>query len=69
MVDGSDDATCLWGLEGLAVERVVRSAVGVTVVQLVTDDPGAARCPGCGQPSTARRTVLAVVAHIAAAPR
>jgi transposase len=31
----------------LAVERVVRTAAGVKVVQLVTDDPDAARCPGC----------------------
>ncbi len=52
MVDGSDDATCLLGLEGLAVERVVRSSAGVTLVQLVTDDPDAARCPECGQAST-----------------
>ena len=47
MVDRSDDASCLLGLEGLAVERVVRTAVGVKIVQLVTDDPDAARCPVC----------------------
>jgi len=55
VVDGSDDATCLLGLEGLAVERVAQTAAGVTVVQVVqvvTDDPGAARCPWCGQSST-----------------
>lgn len=52
MVDGSDDATCLLGLEGLAVERVVRSSAGVTLVQLVTDDPDAARCPACRALST-----------------
>jgi hypothetical protein len=34
------------GLEGLAVERVVRSRVGVKIVQLVTDDPDAARVYG-----------------------
>ena len=52
MVDRSDDASCLLGLEGLAVERVVRSAAGVKIVQLVTDDPDAARCPGCRVRST-----------------
>ena len=45
MVDRSDDASCLLGLEGLAVERVVLTGVGVKIVQLVTDDPDAARCP------------------------
>jgi transposase len=40
------------GLEGLAVERVVRSGVGVKIVQLVTDDPDAARCPACAVVST-----------------
>jgi transposase len=52
VVDRSDDASCLLGLEGLAVERVVRTGLGVKVVQLVTDDPAAARCPGCGVHST-----------------
>ena len=52
MVDRSDDASCLLGLEGLAVERVVRSTAGVKIVQLVTDDPDAARCPGCRVRST-----------------
>jgi hypothetical protein len=47
VVDRSDDASCLLGLEGLAVERVVLTAVGVKIVQLVTDDLDAARCPGC----------------------
>jgi transposase len=42
----------LLGLEGLAVECVVRTAAGVKVVQLVTDDPDAARCPGCATVST-----------------
>jgi transposase len=37
---------------GLAVERVVLSGLGVKIVQLVTDDPEAARCPGCGSVST-----------------
>jgi transposase len=52
VVDRSDDASCLLGLEGLAVERVVLIAVGVKIVQLVTDDPDAARCPVCRSVST-----------------
>jgi transposase len=39
-------------LAGLAVERVVLTAAGVKIVQLVTDDPDAARCPGCRAVST-----------------
>ena len=35
MVDRSDDASCLLGLEGLAVERVVLTGVGVKIVQLI----------------------------------
>jgi transposase len=52
VVHRSDDASCLLGLEGLAVERVVRTGPGVKIVQLVTDDPDAARCPGCRAVST-----------------
>ena len=52
MVDRSDDASCLLGLEGLAVEHVVLTGLGVRVVQLVTDDPDAARCPACRVVST-----------------
>ena len=52
MVDRSDDASCLLGLAGLAVERVVRTVLGVKIVQLVTDDPDAARCPACRSLST-----------------
>ena len=52
MVDRSDDASCLLGLAGLAVERVVRTELGVKIVQLVTDDPDAARCPACRVVST-----------------
>ena len=52
MVDRSDDASCLLGLAGLAVERVALTALGVRIVQLVTDDPDAARCPGCRVVST-----------------
>ena len=52
MVDRSDDASCLLGLAGLAVERVALAPLGVRVVQLVTDDPDAARCPACRVVST-----------------
>ncbi|MCA1707723.1 MAG: transposase, partial [Actinobacteria bacterium] len=52
MVDRSDDASCLLGLEGLAVERVVLTGLGVKIVQLVTDDPDAARCPACATMSS-----------------
>jgi transposase len=52
VVDRSDDASCLLGLEGLAVERVVLTVLGVKIVQLVTDDPDAARCPVCRSVST-----------------
>ncbi|MFD1533620.1 ISL3 family transposase [Pseudonocardia aurantiaca] len=34
------------------MERVVRTGLGVRVVQLVTDDPDAARCPECRSVST-----------------
>jgi transposase len=50
--DGSGDATRLLGLDGLAVERVVLTPLGIRVVQLVTADPDAARCPDCRQRST-----------------
>jgi transposase len=40
------------GLEGLAVERVALTTLGVRVVQLITDDPDAARCPACRVVST-----------------
>jgi transposase len=52
VVDRSDDASCLLGLAGLAVERVVLAPFGVRIVQLVTDDPDAARCPACRVVST-----------------
>jgi transposase len=52
VVDRSDDASCLLGLAGLAVERVALTALGARVVQLVTDDPDAARCPACRVVST-----------------
>jgi hypothetical protein len=52
VVDRSDDASCLLGLAGLAVERVACAPLGVRIVQLVTDDPDAARCPVCRVVST-----------------
>lgn len=36
----------------MAVERVAFTALGVRIVQLVTDDPDAARCPACQVVST-----------------
>jgi hypothetical protein len=45
VVDRSDDASCLLGLAGLAVESVVVTSAGGQIVQLVTDDPDAPRCP------------------------
>jgi len=42
----------LLGLAGMAVECVALSPRGVRIVQLVTVDLKAARCPGCGQIST-----------------
>jgi transposase len=55
VVEGSDDATCLLGLRGLAVERVALTAGGVKIVELVTNDPDAARCPGCREVSTSAK--------------
>jgi transposase len=52
VVDGSDDASCLLGLVGLAVEHVALAPLGVKIVQLSTSDPDAARCPGCQVVST-----------------
>jgi hypothetical protein len=52
VADRSVDASCLLGLAGLAVERVVLTRLGVKIVQLVTDDPEAARCPCCRTRST-----------------
>ena len=46
MVDRSDDASCLMGLDGLAVERVALTRLGVRVVQLITDDPRGGALPG-----------------------
>ncbi len=40
------------GLEGLAVERVVLTVLGMKIVRLVTSDPDATRCPVCRSMST-----------------
>jgi len=37
----------LFGLPGMAVRGVER-VEGIRVVNVVTDDPGAAACPACG---------------------
>ena len=47
--------TALLGLAGVAVARVVRDDVAgerARVVHVVTDDPAAVCCPGCGTPSS-----------------
>ncbi len=56
MEDGSGDATRLLGLAGLAVERAALTPLGIRVVQLVTADPDATRCPDCRQRSTSDRS-------------
>jgi len=63
VVDRSDDASCLLGLAGLAVERVLRTAAGVKIVQLVTDDPDAARCPVCRVASTSGKDWVVTRPH------
>jgi transposase len=50
--DGNGDATRLLGLTGLAVEAVSLTPLGIRLVQLVTVDPEAARCPDCRELST-----------------
>jgi transposase len=46
------DATLLFDLDGVAVAHVHRDAEGVRVVQVVTTDPTARACPGCGALAT-----------------
>jgi transposase len=53
--DGSGDATRLLGLDGLMVGVVALTPLGIRLVQLVTADPEAARCPACGQVSTSAK--------------
>jgi transposase len=47
-----DGTTLLFGLPGVRVERVERLGDGARVVHVVTTDPTAAACPGCGVVST-----------------
>lgn len=56
VVERSDDASCLFGTRGLAVEGVVFIEAGFKIVQLGTDDPDAARCPVGGSWSRRART-------------
>jgi transposase len=51
-IEASLDATILLGLEGLAVQRVEIDEHGVRVVHVVTADPLARGCRGCGVVST-----------------
>ena len=44
----TDGTTLLFGLPGVEVERVDRLTDGTRVVQVVTAEPAAAACPGCG---------------------
>ncbi|WP_428338395.1 hypothetical protein [Mycobacterium sp.] len=46
------DATTLFGLPGVQVERVERLADETRVVQVVTAEQTAAACPSCGVVST-----------------
>lgn len=47
------DASRLFGLEGLAVDRVEIDAAGARVVHVVTSQVGASACPACGVISSA----------------
>ena len=51
----TNDTTVLLGLDGLASEKVEVDQQGRPVVHLVTADGRAARCPGCGQVSSAAK--------------
>jgi transposase len=62
-VDVSGDATCLLGLDGLAVECVVFTGAGVRIVQLVTSDPDAAWCPGCRVVSSSGKEWVLIRPH------
>ena len=46
------EATLLLGIDGLRVVDVEADGDGARLVQVVTDDPGAAACPTCGVIST-----------------
>jgi hypothetical protein len=47
----------------LAVERVVLTGLGVRIVQLVTDDPDGAGCPGCRVRSTSGKVWVLTRPH------
>ena len=59
----SDGTTLLFGLPGVRVGRVERRGDGARVVHVVTDEPSAAACPGCGVVSTS------VKEHVTTSPR
>ena len=47
-----EPTSLLLGLEGLGVSAVVRRADCTRVVEVITTDPDASRCPDCGICST-----------------
>jgi len=47
-----EPTSLLLGLEGLGVRAVGRRADGTRVVEVITTDPNASRCPDCGISST-----------------
>jgi transposase len=53
----------LFGLPGVRVERVERRDDGARVVQVITDEPTAAACPGCGVVATS------VKEHVTTSPK
>lgn len=53
--DMGSDATCLFGLDGLTVERVEEDHTGGRLVHLVTADETATACPTCGVFSTSMK--------------
>lgn len=55
--------TLLFGLPGVAVTRVGQAPDGGRLVEVVTTDPAAARCPGCGTVSTS------VKANVTSSPK
>ena len=50
-----ENGTTLFGLPGVAVDRVEQNDDGARVVHVVTTDPNAAACPACGTLSTVVR--------------
>lgn len=51
-MSNNTDATLLFDLDGVAVAQVYRDTEGRRVVQVVTTDPTARVCPGCGVVAT-----------------